>query len=414
MKNLSNKILVIVFIGFLALSLLLTSVVKFGDIVSSLYENKEQLFNYSTAFSTLSSAFSGNLMFIEKYADIYGGIHKAQGNNAVWTESFKKTYVVGSDGKLYLCTLFDKSKTEVNEQGITESNKKTLTECAEALSDFAEKITKKDIDFFFVQAPDRYDPECVDLPVSMMSTGMASINYLSDLLKDDENINLLNLQEYFHEQNIPFDDWFFATDHHWTIKMAFSAYQKICEMINVETDIEIDEFYYNNENWNCDIIEKVFLGSLGKNTGNGFIEKDDLELIYPNFETDYVVVSTSRGNPYVTIEKGDSVTLEGTYTDAVFNTHETPFSYSSYLGGDLCEIRVTNSKVATDKKILVIKDSFALPVSAFLSTCFAETRLLDPRYFHEDIYEYINSYEPDMVLVLYNPGAYSIDPFFSF
>ena len=93
---------------------------------------------------------------------------------------------------------------------------------------------------------------------------------------------------------------------------------------------------------------------------------------------------------------------------------KTAASYGMYTSMDLSEVIINNTKSATNKKILVIKDSFALPVTAFLSTCFKETRMIDLRYMQDmSVYDYIDDYNPDFVLILYNPGAYS-DVFFNF
>lgn len=411
MKNLSNKILVFVFIGFLSLSLLLTAVVNFGDITSSLYENKSGLLNYKTAFSTISSAFGENLIFIDNYADIYGGIQRTQGKT-IWSDAAGNTYILANDGKIYS---FDPDMAyETDETGLTIKEKETIDLCADALIDFSVEMKNRDIELVFVQAPAKYDSEYVTLPVSKRSSDKSKLNYLAGLISYNEDIHQINLQNYFCEQNIPFDDWFFATDHHWTIKAAFSAYQKICDTINSDTDIEIDKSFYDSENWNSEIIEKAFLGSLAEKIGSQFIEKDDLELIYPKFETDYKVISSSYDNPHETVENGAISYSEGLFTESVLKKKGSSFSYGSYLGGDVCEVRITNSKSATDKKLLIIKDSFAKPVGAFLSTCFSETRLLDPRYFHEGVLDYIDAYKPDVVLVLYNPSAYNPDNFFNF
>ena len=52
-------------------------------------------------------------------------------------------------------------------------------------------------------------------------------------------------------------------------------------------------------------------------------------------------------------------------------------------------------------KVLIFKDSFGLPFSAFLSTMVQETRMLDTRYYNGDIEEYVKEYQPDLVLYVY-------------
>ena len=410
MKNLSKKILVGVFAGFLSLSLLLTGVFHFKGLLGSAYENKELLLQYKTAFSTVSAIFSDNLIFLEDYSNLYGGLQRAQGRNAVWADSAGSAYMIGDDGKIYSASIFG-SRGEIDEDGLTKEEREKLDECAEALSRFAKTVTERNADFFFVQAPERYDAEYVTLPVENLSANVLLVDALENQLKEDENIHLLNLQRYFHEQNIPFDEWFYRTDHHWTTKTAFLAYQELCRVINRNTDIQIDEYYFDSANWNVETRENSYLGSLGGKVGSGFVGKDDLDFIFPKFETDYQKTSAKAYN--VSIEKGDSIIKQGAYTEAVLDINQSIPEYSSYVGYDVCEVRMTNSKAATDQKVLIIKDSFALPVGAFLSTCFSETRLLDLRFFGDNLLEYLDSYNPDVVIVLYNPSSYKTN-FFDF
>ena len=56
----------------------------------------------------------------------------------------------------------------------------------------------------------------------------------------------------------------------------------------------------------------------------------------------------------------------------------------------------------------MIKDSFGLPVEDFLSTAFREVETLDLRYLENaTAVEMIESIQPDMVIVLYNPFVMS-------
>ena len=58
----------------------------------------------------------------------------------------------------------------------------------------------------------------------------------------------------------------------------------------------------------------------------------------------------------------------------------------------------------SDKKILMIKDSFGLPVEDFLSTAFRRVETLDLRYLKDTTAaEVIDRFQPDMVIVMYNP-----------
>ena len=56
------------------------------------------------------------------------------------------------------------------------------------------------------------------------------------------------------------------------------------------------------------------------------------------------------------------------------------------------------------KKILMIQDSFGLPLEGYLATAFREVETLDLRYLKDTTaVEVIDQFQPDMVIVMYNP-----------
>jgi len=63
--------------------------------------------------------------------------------------------------------------------------------------------------------------------------------------------------------------------------------------------------------------------------------------------------------------------------------------YSVFLGGNHSVDVVKNSAVDNSKKLLIIKDSYANSMVPFLATNFQEIHIVDPRYYNQDIYEYI-------------------------
>ncbi len=75
--------------------------------------------------------------------------------------------------------------------------------------------------------------------------------------------------------------------------------------------------------------------------------------------------------------------------------------YAAYFGGDYPEVIIKNQIETNGKKVLIIKDSFALPVGAYLSTVVEELVMLDIRYnTMEDIQSYVLEYQPDIAIIL--------------
>ena len=87
-------------------------------------------------------------------------------------------------------------------------------------------------------------------------------------------------------------------------------------------------------------------------------------------------------------------------------------SVMASLGGDFSYIKIANKLDTSEKKALIIKDSYANPLSTYLSLNVSELEVIDLRYFEDEmdmsVSEYIEQSNPDTVIMLYNPSAVSV------
>ena len=296
-------------------------------------------------------------------------------------------------------------------------NEKMLDSYAEKLSQLGAFAQSNGSQLVFFQAPARYDSDYVRLPIAVNDNSKENVNYLYKQLKNNDNLTVLNSQYLYKDNNKNFSDLFFKTDHHWNIKTAFWAYSEICRELN-KNNYQINESYYSINNYNIETIQDSYLGSLGVRTGGLFSGYDDFDLIYPKFDTDYTKIICRVQNQ--SIEKGGTIEYRGNFETAVLSSYnlikerKAKITFGTYVSSDRSEIIIKNNKSATKRKAMIVKDSFGLPVSAFLSTCFEEEIIIDPRYNHDKtLYEYISDYKPDVVILIYNPGAYN-STFFNF
>ena len=82
--------------------------------------------------------------------------------------------------------------------------------------------------------------------------------------------------------------------------------------------------------------------------------------------------------------------------------------YSYFLNGNNSKV-VVKTNVDNDKKILVIKDSYAHIMSQFLCQNYSEVHFLDPRYTNFNYEEYIQENGITDVLFLYNVSTFVQD-----
>jgi len=198
---------------------------------------------------------------------------------------------------------------------------------------------------------------------------------------------------------------FFITDHHWTMESAYIATQNI--MQKIENIYRMDlagkiNYYFNKENYVSQIYEDSFLGAEGVRTGKYFAGKDDIEIIYPKFETDFSFKQFEEGKEYF----NKSGSFKDVFIDkSILENDEYLNKYNAYAYGAYIENRVINNNSDNDLKTLIIADSFARPQLGLYSLFFRETRYLDPQEgrYNDSFIDYIDEYNPDIVIMMF-PG----------
>lgn len=273
----------------------------------------------------------------------------------------------------------------------------TAQSCAK-LNNFCKKIN---IPFMYVYAPQKqYFGE---YPIGNENTNRAEGEKFVKALRNN-GVNTLSLAEKMIEQNMKMEDAYFITDHHWTPETGFWAAGEICKKLNSDYDFDYDAAKTDINNYDIKVYEDWFLGSQGKKTGRFFtpLGIDDISLITPKFETK-VEIKDRRG------------TKTGTLEDVVFEKYRieqkalhTQNPYAVYSGGDFAEQVIINKKATNNKKIVIVRDSFACTVTPFLALNVSEIRILDIRKgMHgkaciESVSKYIKTHSPDYAMILYS------------
>ena len=92
--------------------------------------------------------------------------------------------------------------------------------------------------------------------------------------------------------------------------------------------------------------------------------------------------------------------------NALPDSEATFAQYNAYMGGDKAETVIqTNRPELPD--CLIFGDSFTNALETFLYTSFDETRSLDLRHYTEmGILEYVQTYQPDVVICMQNDTVY--------
>jgi len=255
--------------------------------------------------------------------------------------------------------------------------------------------------FVYVQAPYKLEPGKQQLPYNIQEYGNDNADRLLKGLQE-LNIDHYDLREDFFNQGWTANELFYKTDHHWTIPSALMATNLLAEFLNQNYAMNMEQANFETERFLFEEFPDFFLGSLGKRVGEQYSGVDSFTLVTPNFDTEYTVSIYNYGSWQ---EK------QGNFSEAIlvheYLDPEAPIETNRYAAynGDHEIIRIKNHTITEGKKILMIKDSYGLPIYSFLSLGVSEITALDLRLFKGSVADYAKEYKPDLILYIFNTDA---------
>lgn len=199
---------------------------------------------------------------------------------------------------------------------------------------------------------------------------------------------------------------FFKTDMHWTFDTALAALRELvpalvravgaADSLPVATE-HIEKFKM------CEL-DRSFCGSYGKRTGILFSGAD-----FPvHYFTYNSMVDIAKSIP------ARNIFFSGRFDESVMDetalvrpkSHFEDRFYDCYGNGMIPFVRYRNASAPIKKKVLIIKDSFGMPIAAMASVVFEAVDVIDPRNFADaSFFEYVRATEPDIVAFIFNTSG---------
>lgn len=211
------------------------------------------------------------------------------------------------------------------------------------------------------------------------------VKYINDFYGSlDKNIKRINVFDALNKNKDKYI--YYRTDHHWTTEGAYYAYLEFCKKAKIKPKFD--------KEYNIDKVSNSFYGSLYSRSGVSDIEPDDINVYLPKKEENIIV-------NYIE-EKKKSVSL---YNAEDLNTKD---KYTLFTDGNHPVIKIqTSSK--SNKKLLVIKDSYANSFIPFLTSHYSDILVVDLRYYANKIEDLIKDNNITDTLILYNASTFSED-----
>lgn len=180
---------------------------------------------------------------------------------------------------------------------------------------------------------------------------------------------------------------YYLTDHHWTSLGAFYTFQEAAPALGIEEDVSDKFLSYT--------VSDSFNGVLASESGAGLGTEENIDIYVPREGDNDVIVN------YVN---------ESKRTTSLYDSSklETKDQYGVFLGGNtsLIDIRTVST---SQKRLLVVKDSFANSFIPFLAPYYREIVVVDPRYYSGTIEDIMSSYRITDALFLYSGNSFFTD-----
>ncbi len=274
---------------------------------------------------------------------------------------------------------------------------------ASGVAKFAEWLQARDIGFLYVQMPYKMDVNGALLPTGLENAVHRNADDMVDSLSA-LGVNTVDLRDEICSTGDQLKTYFYDTDHHWNALGAFRGFQLTAEALQSLFPQELSTLpdVTDLDNWQVTTYADRFLGSQGKRVGKFYGGVDDLVLVTPDFPT-RMSMSNLKYRRF-TVGTFEDTILQKEYLTGEVSYHGQNH-YAVYVGGDYPLVQHRNASAPVNKKILILKDSFALPYQSFMSTLFTAVDVIDPRHYtDQSVGDYIMQYEPDAVLLAINPN----------
>jgi len=384
-KNLGSKIFTLVLILFIAVS----SVLNINLLVGALKTSKEKDLTVNETISEIKTTYTSNFKAKDSYINFNGLFGKLSGR------TIYNGVVLLNNGMLV-----DSSVTKPN-----------FDKYSKNVKEFSEYLNESGKEYLYVQAPYKLDTAGELGNVGMDNRANEYADNMLSALKE-YGVNTLDLRPYISANADMVEKYYYRTDHHWNTDGAFLGYTKIVDKLReLFPSADIDPTVTDQNNWKRDVYEDVFLGTRGKRVGKYYGGVDDFICYTPKFPTSMSCY----------VPKHDSF-FKGDFSDAVIREDLVSTvdyfgisNYCAYIGGDYPLVQHRNYNASCDLKVLFLKDSYTLPVQSFLSTVFREIEVLDPRHYNDgSIAEYVECYNPDIVIMMVNPSVMATSNYYTY
>lgn len=259
-------------------------------------------------------------------------------------------------------------------QKVDKVNEEILNKNLEAINIFAKNNTKSKV--YFLLIPNSVEVLKEKLPP--FATSKNQLNIITDVQKKlDSSITFSDGYKALSKHK---DEYiYYKTDHHWTSSGAYYAYNYLGNKMEYSP--------FPIEDFNIEKVTDEFYGTLYSKGNFRSTKPDSIHIFKPKREPSY------------TVEYLDTNTSSHSLYE--FKHLNTKDKYSLFLDGNHA-LSIIKTDINKDKKLLIIKDSYAHSLIPFLTNNYGEIHVIDLRYFNMSVGNYMKENNIEEVLLVYN------------
>lgn len=289
-----------------------------------------------------------------------------------------------------------------------------IEKIADSLSDFGKYLSEQGIPLYYVNCGSKVNP--ADKQMTEKDVAREYTNENADALLQalrGKKVHTIDMRQYMLADGEWYDRYY-ITDHHWTTETGLWCAGIIADELNRSAGFAFDKAYFDIDSYEVTTYPKFWLGSAGRAMRLGEESLESYSCILPKFETDLTIDVPTK-----------SVHKKGTYAESLYNM-ELLEQIKEYTGTDwlskpdaygtttrendaLGIIKNKRVNENSDKKILMIQDSFGWYTATYLACDVGEVHSIYLGEFDGSIRSYVREMEPDAVIVLYTSGNIEMD-----
>lgn len=265
-------------------------------------------------------------------------------------------------------------------EAFTMPSDELLQQQTDAITGFASRYSNSN--YYFCLVPNAILIEKDKLPKAAITDDQnLYMNHMADAFSSFGTF--VDLREIF-QSNKEQTRLYYRSDHHWTTDAAYLAWQELSSKMELNS----------TTTYTSGVVCNTFAGSLIASSGFPVAQYDAIKIYIP--DTD----------PIYTVTYDNAQKMTASVYSLEHASGDNP--YELFLGGNHPKITIKTA-ADTDRKLLIMKDSYANCMIPFLLSDFAQITIIDARYYYDDLDMEMQSAGYTDVLFLYNVNTLSKD-----